>query len=130
MVRLHGPHGPHGSVRPRPHRELETRNTKTLNRSSYRFLLGGGADTHVGSVASRPDGVHHGVDVFAGVGRICGRKNKHFVLSGFKAKEEQGTEIGDAPPGLGMMGVPGGPPPPGGPWRVKAEAEMRGAAAR
>lgn len=23
---------------------------------------------------------------------------------------------GDAPPGLGMMGVPGGPPPPGGPW--------------
>lgn len=27
-------------------------------------------------------------------------------------------EIGDAPPGLGMMGVPGGPPPPGGPWRA------------
>lgn len=24
--------------------------------------------------------------------------------------------MGDAPPGLGMMGVPGGPPPPGGPW--------------
>lgn len=23
--------------------------------------------------------------------------------------------MGDAPPGLGMMGVPGGPPPPGGP---------------
>lgn len=27
-----------------------------------------------------------------------------------------GTQFGDAPPGLGMMGVPGGPPPPGGPW--------------
>lgn len=27
-----------------------------------------------------------------------------------------GTKLGDAPPGLGMMGVPGGPPPPGGPW--------------
>lgn len=26
-----------------------------------------------------------------------------------------GTQLGDAPPGLGMMGVPGGPPPPGGP---------------
>lgn len=26
-----------------------------------------------------------------------------------------GDRIGDAPPGLGMMGVPGGPPPPGGP---------------
>lgn len=26
-------------------------------------------------------------------------------------------DMGDAPPGLGMMGVPGGPPPPGGPWQ-------------
>lgn len=24
------------------------------------------------------------------------------------------------PPGLGMMGVPGGPPPPGGPWERQA----------
>lgn len=29
--------------------------------------------------------------------------------------------IANWPPGLGMMGVPGGPPPPGGPWEMSTK---------
>lgn len=37
-----------------------------------------------------------------------------------KAETRRETEMYNSPPGLGMMGVPGGPPPPGGPWGVRA----------
>lgn len=32
-----------------------------------------------------------------------------------KVENSRETEVYNSPPGLGMMGVPGGPPPPGGP---------------
>lgn len=35
---------------------------------------------------------------------------------------------GHSPPGLGMMGVPGGPPPPGGPYGDREEMEVGGGA--
>lgn len=36
-----------------------------------------------------------------------------------KVEIRRETEVYNSPPGLGMMGVPGGPPPPGGPCGVK-----------
>lgn len=38
-----------------------------------------------------------------------------FTEHWIKVKTRKETEEHYSPPGLGMMGVPGGPPPPGGP---------------
>lgn len=86
-MRLHGSHGSHWPVRPGPHWELATqrkrfymratrlREGKTLDVIStgrgWRVLIEM-METHIRSVASGPDRIHHRVDVFTGVSRIWG----------------------------------------------------------
>jgi hypothetical protein len=72
--------------------------------------------THVSPGGARADGVQHGVHALAGRGGVCGDSaGSPGARPGSPATPPARPPATPVPPGLGMMGVPGGPPPPGGP---------------